>query len=92
MIRNFKDKALRRYFESGNAKGLAVQNLDRVSRILTALNGATRPADLDLPGLRWHNLAPRQPSRYSVWVSGNYRITYAFEGKNAVDVDLEDYH
>jgi proteic killer suppression protein len=92
MIKSFRDKALRRFFETGTTKALSVQNVERVRRILDALAAASHPADLDQPGLRWHNLAPRQRNRYSVWVSGNYRITYAFEGKNAVDVDLEDYH
>jgi len=92
MITSFKDKALRRFFETGSTKGIAVQNTDRVRRVLLALNEARHAADLNQPGLHWHDLAPKQPSRYSVWISGNYRITYAFKGENAVDVDLEDYH
>ena len=92
MIKSFKDKALRRFFETGKGRGLSVNNPQRIRRILTALNAAAHPADLRLPGFQWHCLEGRQSNRYSVWVSGNYRITYAFDGEDAADVDLEDYH
>jgi proteic killer suppression protein len=92
MIKSLSDKALRRFFETGATRGLSVQKVDRLRRILELLDAAAHPADLNQPGLRWHNLAPKQPSRYSVWVSGNYRITYVFDGSHAIDVDLEDYH
>jgi proteic killer suppression protein len=92
MIKSFQDKALRRFFETGNSKGLSVQNPARLRRILGALNEAKRPSDMNLPGWRFHSLAPGQPGRYAVDASGNWRITFAFEGGHAVDVDLEDYH
>jgi proteic killer suppression protein len=92
MIKSFTDKGLQLFWEEGSTRRLAVQNPKRIKMILDALHVARRPADLDLPGLRFHNLAPAQPSRYAVNASGNYRITFAFEKGDAVDVDLEDYH
>ena len=56
------------------------------------LNAAVRPQDLDLPGLRLHPLKGSMKGRWSVTVSGNWRITFAFQGKDAVLVDYEDYH
>ena len=47
---------------------------------------------MNLPGYKFHALKGREKSRFSVWVSGNYRITFAFDGEDAIEVDLEDYH
>jgi len=47
---------------------------------------------MDLPGLRLHQLKGRMRDRWSVSVSGNWRVTFAFDGKDAVLVDYEDYH
>lgn len=91
MIKSFRNKGLREFWETGSARRLAVRNADRVQAILVALNAAGRAADLNTPGLVWHSLSPGQPGRYSVRVTGNYRITYAWDA-GAVDVDLEDYH
>jgi len=92
MIKSFKSKGLERFATKGDASKLAVQNPARIARILTALNAATKPADMNLPGLRWHPLGKMAPGRYAVEASGNWRITFAWEGEDAVDVDLEDYH
>lgn len=92
MIRSYRSKPLRQFIETGATRKLAVQNIDRLTQILTALNAARRPGDMDVPGWRFHSLAPGQKGRYSVWVNGNYRVTFGFDGVDAVDVDLEDYH
>jgi proteic killer suppression protein len=92
MIRSFRSKALSRFAASGDASKLSVQNAARVRRILLALNDAPRPEAMNLEGYRFHRLKGRDKDRYSVSVSGNWRITFAFAGKDAVDVDLEDYH
>lgn len=93
MIKSFRHRGLRQFFEDGSARRLPVQGQDaRLRQILEALAGARRPGDMNLPGWRFHNLAPHQPSRYSVRVTANYRVTFAFEGQHAVDVDIEDYH
>lgn len=92
MIKSFKSKGLRLFWEFNDPSRLAVQNPKRVRVILAALDAAKRPADMNLPGLRWHPLGKMRPGFYAVEASGNYRITYACEGENAVHVDLEDYH
>ncbi|MES2034900.1 MAG: type II toxin-antitoxin system RelE/ParE family toxin [Pseudomonadota bacterium] len=92
MIKSFTDKGLQLFWETGSTRRLAVQNPKRIKMILDALNAAGKPSDMDLPGLMFHNLAPSQPNRYTTRASGNYRITFAFEKGDAVDVDLEDYH
>lgn len=92
MIKTFRNKGLELFATTGKAHKLAVQNPKRIGRILTALDAAKKPADMNLPGLRWHPLGDMAPGRYAVEASGNYRITFAWDGEDAIDVDLEDYH
>jgi proteic killer suppression protein len=92
VIRSFRNKGLRRFAERGDASKLSVQNPDRIRRILLALNAAKSPDQMNVPGLRLHGLKGRAKGRYAVDVSGNWRLTFAWEGEDAVEVDLEDYH
>lgn len=90
MIKSFASKALRRFAEKGDASKLPVQQTDRGRRILAILDVAKSARDLDQPGLMFHALQGQK--RFSVRVTGNYRITFGWQGTDAVDVDLEDYH
>lgn len=60
--------------------------------ILALLHAAATPEDMALPGLRLHQLKGDRKGTWSVTVSGNWRITYLFEGKDPEHVDYEDYH
>jgi toxin HigB-1 len=64
----------------------------RLKLILGRLHASIKPKDMDLPGLRLHELKGRDKGRWSVWVNGNWRLTFRFEGIDATDVDYEDYH
>ena len=92
MIRSFKSKALRLFAETGDARKLSVPNARRVQRILNELNIAKAPEDMNLPGYRFHALKGARKGTFAVDASGNYRITFRWDGEDAVDVDLEDYH
>jgi proteic killer suppression protein len=92
MIRSFRDKALERFFATGDGHRLSVQNTRRVANILRALDDASRPEDMNLPGFRFHALVGRDKGRYAVSASGNWRITFGWIEGDAIDVDLEDYH
>jgi toxin HigB-1 len=92
MIRSFRSKGLRRFAEMGDHSKLSVPNHDRARRILTQLDEASSAEEMNIAGWRFHPLKGRDKGRYSVWVSGNYRITFGWSGNDAVDVDLEDYH
>jgi len=80
-------------WENGDGSKLPVPNIARVERILARLDAAVVPADMNLPGYRFHALQGK-PKRYAVDASGNYRITFGWdEGPgDAVDLDIEDYH
>jgi toxin HigB-1 len=92
MLKSFRNKALQRFFETGNPRGLSVQDDKRVARILRALEAASKPEDMDLPGYRFHGLSGDQKGRYSVRVNGNWRITFGWDGEDIIEVELEDYH
>jgi toxin HigB-1 len=92
VIRSFRSKALRRFAERSDASKLSVQNPDRIRRILLALDAAKLPDQMNVPGLRFHPLKGRDKGRYAVDASGNWRVTFAWDGEDAVDVGLEDYH
>jgi toxin HigB-1 len=90
VIRSFRDKGLERSFATGDGRRLSVQNTRRIANILRALDDASRPEDVNLPGFRFHSLVGRDRGRYAVNASGNWRITFGWY--DAIDVDLEDYH
>ena len=92
MIRGFKHKGLERLFRRGDYRGVPAQSAARIERILDRLDAAMRPDDMNLPGYRFHSLKGDRAGRFAVAVSGNWRITFAFEGEDATQVDLEDYH
>ncbi len=92
MIGSFRSKALKQLAEKGYVSKLSVQNPERIRRILLALNAGTVPDFMDQPGWRFHPLKGRDKDRYAVDASGNWRITFGWDGVNAIDVDLEDYH
>lgn len=92
MIRSFKYKGLERYFLKGSKSGIQAKHAARLRLILGRLNTATSPMDMNLPGLKLHELGGKKKGFWSVWVSGNWRITFRFSGKDAELVDYEDYH
>jgi len=92
MIRLFRHKGLREYYETGNKRGINPDHASRLARILDRLDASVQPADMDLPGYHFHQLSGRGKGIWSVRVSGNWRVTFTFEGEDATDVDYLDYH
>jgi proteic killer suppression protein len=92
MIRTFRNKVLGDFAATGETRRLpAREHAARIGRIIATLDAARRPSDMAVPGLVFHPLQG-QRNRYAVRVSGNWRITFGFDGEDAVDVDIEDYH
>ena len=92
MIRSFKHKGLERFFLSGSKAGIQPQHADRLRLILGRLNVSALPKDMNLPGLRLHELQGVRRGMWSVSVSGNWRVTFRFVDKDVSDVNYEDYH
>ncbi len=92
MLRSIRNKGLRRFAETGDASKLGVPHAARVKRILSLLDAATRPEALNIPGYRFHGLKGREKGRSALDASANYRITFGWDGEDAIDVDRQDYH
>ncbi len=92
MIRSFKHKRLRRFFEEGVKSGIRPEHAERLRLVLARLQASTNPKDIDLPGLRLHELKGESKGTWSVTVSGNWRVTFRFEGKDSFDVNYANYH
>ena len=92
MIRSFRSKALKRFAESGDASKLSVRNVLRVTIMLSHLESARSPEELNLPGFYFHALRGQDKGRFSIRVTGNYHLTFGWAEEDAIDVDLEDYH
>ncbi len=93
MIKTFKHKGLKAYFESGSKAGIQATHEERLGRMLNRLNQTTDAQGMNLPGWRLHPLKGRAlKGHFSVWVNGNWRMTFTFEGTDAVLVDYQDYH
>lgn len=92
VIRSFRHRGLERFFTRDNARGISPAFENRLQRMLDRLDAAVGAQDMNLPGYGFHPLKDRRKGVFAVSVSGNWRLTFRFDGENAVDVDLEDYH
>jgi proteic killer suppression protein len=92
MIRGFKHKGLEKFFTTGTKSGIQAQHAERLRVILGPLSAATVPTDMNLPGLDLHQLKGYLKCTWALKFSGNWRLTFTFVGKDADDVDYEDYH
>ena len=92
MITSFSHKGLERFYKTGKTSGVQVKHAKRLRLILTNLDQAEGPNDMDLPGLRLHELKAKRKNIWSVSVSGNWRVTFRFVGRDAEIVNYEDYH
>ena len=92
MINGFRNRGLERYFTKGTTAGIQAKHKKRIRLVLSRLHASTCARDMDLPGLRLHPLKGKRKGTWAVSVVGNWRITFAFDGADVVDVDYEDYH
>lgn len=92
MIIGFKHKGLERFFIRGVKSGIQAKHAERLRLILGRLNVSIGSRDMALPGLNLHPLIGDRKGTWSVRVSGNWRVTFRFEGEDVRDVDYEDYH
>ena len=92
MIKSFRHKGLEKFFESGAKKGIQPQHATRLRMQLAALDTAQSIEDMHIPGFRLHPLKGREEGRWSIWVNGNWRITFEFVDGHAYILDYEDYH
>jgi toxin HigB-1 len=92
MIKSFRHRGIEKFFKTGSMKGIQPQHVKRLSLQLFTLNRAIVPEDMNIPGWQWHRLRSELAGHWAVSVNGNWRLTYTFEGLDAVLVDYQDYH
>lgn len=92
MIKSFRHKGLRRFYESGSAAGIQPHHATRLRMQLAALDSAVTIEDMDIPGFRLHPLKGSGRNKWSIWVNGNWRLSFEFCDGNAYVLDYEDYH
>ena len=92
MIKSFRHKGLRRFFETGSTAGIQVAHARKIRLELTALETAATIEDMAIPGFQLHPLKGNRKGQWSITVSGNWRITFEFRDGNTYLLDYEDYH
>lgn len=92
MIRSFKHRGLKRLYEDDDPRGIRPDLIEDVEDILARIDRAETPQAMNLPGYRLHALKGDLRGFWSVTVRANWRIVFRFEGIDAFDVELTDYH
>ena len=92
MIVGFRHKGLKLLFETGSAKGVRPDHKQKLLSILAALDVASGPDELALPSYKLHRLKGALKEHWSIWVNGNWRVTFRFIGADIELVDYQDYH
>jgi len=92
MIKAFKHNGLKKLFLKNDSKHVNPQHVPKLLRILDRLDASQNPKDMNLPGYKLHELSGKEKGTWSVWVNGNWRVTFRFEGVDVVAINYEDYH
>lgn len=92
MIKKIKHRGLKKLYETGKSRGLPPAHVEILEEILSLLDTADKPGNLALPGYGLHPLKGDRKGEWAVKVSGNWRVTFRFDGTDATDVNYEDYH
>jgi len=92
VITSFRHKGLEALYRSGSKKGVQAEHVDKLQRILSALDVALSPEDLTIPSFRTHPLKGKLAGHWSIWVNGNWRVTFRFVEQDVELLDYQDYH
>jgi proteic killer suppression protein len=92
MIKSFRHKGLQQFFDTGSKAGIQAQHAVRLRLQLAKLDTAQEPVEMDLPNWRLHPLKGNLKDHWAVWIDKNWRLTFKFEGVDAILVDYQDYH
>ena len=92
MIKSWKHKGLKKYYESDSKKGIQSKHAEILSLLLFQLTNSIKPEDMDTPGNNFHHLRGNLKGYYAVDVNKNWRLIFQFEGEDAFNIDLIDYH
>ena len=92
VIKSFVHKGLEEFYSSGSKRGIQPDHAKRLGLILTTLDDAATPSDMDLPAFAFHALKGERAGYFAVKVNGNWRVVFTFDGEDVLLVDYLDYH
>lgn len=92
MIKSFRHAGLEAFYTTGSKRGIQPHHAAKLSVLLAALDNAECAGDMGVPGWNLHPLHGELQGHWSVKVNASWRLTFAFEGKDAVLLDYQDYH
>ncbi len=92
VIQSFRHTGLRRLYESSRASGIQPEHAMRLRILLVALDVATNIGDMNVPGFNLHPVRPKmEKRRWSICVTGNWRVSFEFSHRHAYEIDYEDH-
>ena len=92
MLKSYRHKGVKQFAETGSKAGIQPEHANRLRRLLSALDAATCPANMNAPGYALHPLNGDLEGHWAVRVSGNWRLAFVFDGEDAILIDHQDYH
>jgi len=92
VIKTFKHKGIEKFFATGSKAGIQPKHAAKLEDQLGRLNESTKAEDMNLVGWAWHPLKGALAGHWAVSVNGNWRLTFTFDGSDAILVDYQDYH
>jgi proteic killer suppression protein len=92
VIKSFRHRGIEKFFKTGSKAGIQPKHTQKLQLLLSVLNAATNAEQMNVPGWEWHPLKGDLTGHWAVKVNGNWRLTFTFEGTDAVLVDYQDYH
>ena len=92
VIIGFRHKGLETFYRTGSTRGIQPVHSAKLARILAALDAAASANELNQPGYKLHRLKGQLEGYWSIWVNGNWRVTFRFAGADVEMVDYVDYH
>lgn len=92
MIKSFRHRGIEKFFMTGSKAGIQPRHAAVLEDQLALLNVVKNPQQMSVPGYGWHALKGDLAGHYAVWASRNWRLTFTFEGEDAILVDYQDYH
>ena len=92
MIQSFRHAGIEKFFLTGSKADIQPKHAAWLAIQLFALNNARSARDMDVPAWKLHELKGNLAGHWSIWINGSWRLTFAFEGENAILVDYQDYH
>jgi toxin HigB-1 len=92
VIVSFRHKGWEQLYCDGSKRGVQAEHVPKLLRILSLLDVAQTADDLAIPSFRMHQLKGDLAGHWSIWVNGNWRVTFRFVDGDVEPLDYHDYH